>query len=333
MKSACVLGGGTFGTALTSVLSQTAERVQLWAREPELIAPINERHENPIFLPGIPLAPNVHATNSLEEALALAELVVSAAPSQFTRPVMKSATPFLPKHVPIITIAKGIENDTLMTMTEVLEDSLPEDYHPYIAVLSGPSFAKELAQKMPTVVTIASHWEKVALRCQKAFQTEYFRSYTSKDVVGVQLGGSLKNVIAIAAGISDGMGLGHNARAALITRGLAEMSRMALRMGGNPLTLSGLSGMGDLVLTCTGELSRNRTVGIQLGKGRALQEILGEMKQVVEGVKTAKSAKDLSKKIGVEMPICDQIYAILYEGKNPKAAVLELMTRQPKAEI
>jgi glycerol-3-phosphate dehydrogenase (NAD(P)+) len=333
MKSACVLGGGTFGTALTSVLSQTSEHVQLWAREPELIGPINERHENPIFLPGIPLAQNVHATSSMEEALAGAELVVSAAPSQFTRPVMKSATPFLPKHVPIITIAKGIENDTLMTMTEVLEDSLPEDFHPYIAVLSGPSFAKELAQRMPTVVTIASHWEKVALRCQKAFQTEYFRSYTSKDVVGVQLGGSLKNVIAIAAGISDGMGFGHNARAALITRGLAEMSRMALRMGGNPLTLSGLSGMGDLVLTCTGELSRNRTVGIQLGKGRALQEILGEMKQVVEGVKTAKSARDLSKKLGVEMPICDQIYAILYEGKNPKAAVLELMTRQPKAEI
>jgi glycerol-3-phosphate dehydrogenase (NAD(P)+) len=218
-------------------------------------------------------------------------------------------------------------------MTEVLEDALPEPFHPYIAVLSGPSFAKELAMKMPTVVTIASHWDKVALRCQKAFQTDYFRSYTSTDVVGVQYGGALKNVIAIAAGIADGLGFGHNARAAIITRGLAEISRVAVRRGANPLTLSGLSGMGDLVLTCTGELSRNRTVGIALGKGRKLEEILQEMKQVAEGVKTAQAARDLSEKTGVELPICQQVFAITYQGKNPRQATVELMGRQPRAEL
>jgi len=218
-------------------------------------------------------------------------------------------------------------------MTDVLEGCLPDEFHPYLAVLSGPSFAKELAMRLPTAVTVASHWDKVALRVQKAFQTEFLRCYTSNDVVGVQLGGALKNVIAIAAGIGDGLGFGHNARAATITRGLAEITRFAVRMGANPMTLSGLSGMGDLVLTCTGELSRNRRVGIELGKGRTLAQILGEMKQVAEGVKTAQSARDLSKKTGVEMPICDQVCAIIHEGKNPKSAVVELMGRSPKSEL
>jgi glycerol-3-phosphate dehydrogenase (NAD(P)+) len=259
--------------------------------------------------------------------------VVAATPSHATREVMGHALPFLPKGVPIITVAKGIENDTLLTMTEVLEDCLPDAYHPYIAVLSGPSFAKELAQRLPTVVTIASHWDKVGQRCQKAFQTETFRSYTSSDVVGVQYGGALKNVIAIAAGIADGIGMGNNARSALITRGLAEIARIAVSQGANPLTLSGLSGMGDLVLTCTGELSRNRKVGMELGRGRPLAEVLGDMNQVAEGVKTAKSARDLSVRTGVELPICNQVYAIAYEGKSPRAAVVELMTRQPKSEL
>jgi glycerol-3-phosphate dehydrogenase (NAD(P)+) len=246
---------------------------------------------------------------------------------------MKRALPSLPHRVPVVTVSKGIENGTLMTMTELLEDCLPEEYHPYIAVLSGPSFAKELAMRMPTVVTIAAHWEKVAQRCQKALATETFRSYTSKDVVGVQLGGALKNVIAIAAGIADGLGFGHNARAAIITRGLAEITRVAVRLGANPLTLSGLAGMGDLVLTCTGELSRNRRVGMELGKGRALEDVLKDMKQVAEGVKTAISARDLSRKTGVELPICEQVYCITHEGKNPRQAVVELMTRQHKAEL
>jgi glycerol-3-phosphate dehydrogenase (NAD(P)+) len=330
---ASVIGSGSFGTALANVLAVNCEHVGLWGREADLVEAINTRHENPTYLPGIPISPQVRATGSLQEALEGAELVVLATPSHAMREVVAKALPYLPRGAPIVTVAKGIENETLLTMTEVLEDCLPEEHHPYIAVLSGPSFAKELAQRLPTVVTIASHWDKVALRCQKALQTETFRSYTSNDVVGVQYGGALKNVIAIAAGIADGLGMGHNARAALITRGLAEITRLAVRKGGNPLTLSGLSGMGDLVLTCTGELSRNRHVGMELGRGRSLADVLGDMKQVAEGVKTAKSARDLSRKLGVELPICDQVYAIAYEGKSARAAVVELMTRQPKSEL
>lgn len=330
---ATVIGSGSFGTALANVLAANCTEVRLWAREPGLAEAINTTHENPTYMPGIPLAHNMRATASMEEALQGAELVVAATPSHAMRAVMGSAAPFLPRSVPIITVAKGIENDTLLTMTEVLEDCLPEVFHPYLAVLSGPSFAKELVQRLPTVVTIASHWDRVAQRCQKAFRTDYFRSYTSNDVVGVQYGGSLKNVIAIAAGISDGMGLGTNARSALITRGLAEIARIAVSRGANPLTLSGLSGMGDLVLTCTGDLSRNRTVGMALGKGRSLDEVLGDMHQVAEGVKTARSARDLSLRTGVELPICNQVYAIAYEGKSPRAAVVELMTRQLKSEL
>jgi len=217
-------------------------------------------------------------------------------------------------------------------MTEVLEQALPEEMHPYVGVLSGPSFAKEMVLRMPTIVTIAARWEKLAVRAQKIFSCDAFRTYTSTDVVGVQVGGSLKNVIAIAAGIADGLGFGHNARAGIITRGLAEITRVAVRMGANPLTLSGLAGMGDLVLTCTGELSRNRRVGLALGQGKKLDDVLAEMKQVAEGVKTARSARDLSKKTGVELPICDQVYLIAYEGKNPRQAVLDLMTRTPKSE-
>jgi len=330
---AAVIGAGAFGTALTNVLASNCDEVRLWGREAELMESLNVRHENTTYLPGIPLSPKIRGTADFAEALDGAELVVSAAPSQVTREVMARALPHLPKHVPIVTVSKGIENGSLMTMTEVLEDCLPEEFHPYLAVLSGPSFAKELALKMPTMVTIAAHWEKVAIRCQKLLATDTFRSYTSRDVVGVQLGGALKNVIAIAAGMSDGLGFGHNARAGIITRGLAEITRMAVRLGGNPLTLSGLAGMGDLVLTCTGELSRNRTVGFALGQGKALPDILKDMKQVAEGVKTAKSAHDLAIKTGVELPICEQIYCITHEAKSPRKAVVELMGRQQKSEL
>ncbi|HZI12562.1 MAG TPA: NAD(P)H-dependent glycerol-3-phosphate dehydrogenase [Myxococcus sp.] len=329
----CVIGSGSFGTALANVLAVNCDEVRLWGREASVVEGINTRHENSTYLKGIPISERVRATIHLEEALAGAEMVVLATPSHATREVVAKAKPYLPRHVPLITVAKGIENETLLTMTELLEDCLPEEFHPYIAVLSGPSFAKELARRMPTVVTIASHWDKVAVRCQKALQTETFRSYTSTDVVGVQYGGALKNVIAIAAGMADGLGMGHNARAAIITRGLAEITRLAVRKGANPLTLSGLSGMGDLVLTCTGELSRNRHVGMELGKGRKLPDILAEMKEVAEGVKTAKSARDLELKTGVELPICHQVYLIAYEGKNAKSAVVDLMTRQPKSEL
>ncbi|WP_426749344.1 NAD(P)H-dependent glycerol-3-phosphate dehydrogenase [Myxococcus sp. Y35] len=328
-----VIGSGSFGTALANVLAVNCEEVRLWGREPSVVEAINTQHENPAYLKGIPISERVRATNDLQEALAGSELVVLATPSHATREVVAKAKAYLPRHVPIVTVSKGIENETLLTMTELLEDCLPEEFHPYLAVLSGPSFAKELARRMPTVVTIASHWDKVALRCQKALQTETFRSYTSTDVVGVQYGGALKNVIAIAAGMADGLGMGHNARAAIITRGLAEITRLAVRKGANPLTLSGLSGMGDLVLTCTGELSRNRHVGMELGKGRKLPDILADMKEVAEGVKTARSARDLELKTGVELPICHQVYLIAHEGKSARTAVVDLMTRQPKSEL
>ena len=329
---AAVIGLGAFGTALANTLASRCDEVRAWAREQAVVDAINGPRENRTYLPGIPVSPRVRATLSLEEALSGAELVVFATPSHVMRDVVRKALPHLPEHVPLLTVAKGIENETLMTMTQLLEDCLPEQYHPSIAILSGPSFAKEMAAGMPTVVTVASHFEKVAQKVQAALQTESFRTYTSIDVIGVEMGGALKNVIAIAAGMSDGLGFGLNARSALITRGLAEISRIAVRMGANPLTLMGLSGLGDLVLTCTGDLSRNRRVGMELGKGRALEQVLADMTQVAEGVKTARSARDLSRKVGVELPICDQVHAIMYEGKSPRRAVVELMTRAPKRE-
>jgi glycerol-3-phosphate dehydrogenase (NAD(P)+) len=333
MKKATVLGAGSFGTAMAQVLAANFDEVHLWGRDAALLDELNRTHQNRGYLPGLPLSDRIVGTTDLEAAAAGAEVVVVATPSQATRELLGRAGTVLPQHVPIVTVAKGIENGTLCTMTEVLEQSLPESYHPHLAVLSGPSFAKEMVQRLPTVVTVASKFENTARAAQAMFSSEYFRTYSSIDVVGVQVGGALKNVIAIAAGMGDGMGLGHNTRAAIITRGLAEITRIAVKMGGNPLTLSGLAGMGDLVLTCTGELSRNRTVGMELGRGKRLDEILKDMKQVAEGVKTAKSARDLALKVGVELPICEQVYRIAWEGKAPQAAVAELMGRTPKSEL
>ena len=279
------------------------------------------------------LSLKVRGTEHLEEALEGADMVVCAIPSHAARAVIIRAKPHLPRAIPLVSVTKGIENGTLATMTEVMEDCLPEDFHPYFAVLSGPSFAREVALGMPTAVTVASVWDKVAQRAQALFQTENFRVYTSPDVRGVELGGALKNVIAIAAGIADGLGYGDNARAGIITRGLAEMTRMAVRRGANPLTLSGLSGLGDLVLTCTGELSRNRRVGVELGRGRSLESILEANPQVAEGVKTAQSARDLGLRHDVELPICQQVYCITHEGKSARVAVGELMTRAARSEF
>ncbi len=330
---ACVFGAGSFGTAIATVLTARCDDVVLWGRDQAVIDAINTRHENPAYLPGLTLPNQVRGTTSLEEAARGADLIVTATPSHATRELLGKALSLLPKNVPIVTVAKGIENETLLTMSEVLEQCLPKELHDDIAVLSGPSFAKEMVLKLPTVVTLAARTEETAKRAQKFFMSESFRTYTSTDLVGVQVGGALKNVIAIAAGMADGLGFGHNARAAIITRGLAEITRVAVKLGGNPLTLSGLAGMGDLVLTCTGELSRNRRVGIALGQGRKLDEILKEMKQVAEGVKTAKSARDLSRKTQVELPICEQVYLIAFEGKSPREAVGELMGRAPKSEL
>ena len=328
-----VIGAGSWGTALAGLLAGKGFPVQLWVHDPGKAQAIETTRENAVYLPGIRLPPSLHATASLEGALAGAELVLEVVPSHAVRDVMTRAAPLLKAGVPIVAASKGIENGTLLTMTEVLEDVLPTDLHPYLCVLSGPSFAREVGLGLPTAVSVASRWERVAKKVQAAFSTPTFRVYTSLDVMGVELGGAMKNVIALAAGIAEGLGLGSNSRAALITRGLSEISRLAVKKGANPLTVSGLSGMGDLVLTCTGQLSRNRAVGIELGKGRKLDDVLGEMKMVAEGVKNARSTHDLARKLEVDLPICETVYRILYENLSPRAAVSELLGREAKAEL
>jgi glycerol-3-phosphate dehydrogenase (NAD(P)+) len=326
-----VVGAGSWGTALALLLARKGYETVLWAYERECVDGIRQFGENRMFLPGFPFPATLTATNDLAEAVGGADLVVAVSPSHTVRQVMIRAREFLPR-VPIVCASKGIENDTLMTMSEVLEEVLPREYHPHLAYLSGPSFAREVAQEFPTAVTVASRCEETAQRAQEVFTAPYFRVYTSDDVVGVELGGSIKNVMAIGAGVADGLGYGHNTRAALITRGLHEMARLAMRRGAHELTMAGLAGAGDLVLTCTGDLSRNRGVGLRLGRGEKLKTILSEMKMVAEGVKTAKSVHDLARRERVEMPIAEQVYRILYEDKDPREAVFELMGRLPRAE-
>src|SRR5713226_5210252 len=328
-----VIGGGSWGTALASVLGRNGHDTMIWAHDAEVAKALAQKHENPKYLAGLQLSDKVSGTHDLAEALKGAELVVAVSPSHVTRSVMRDALPSMPRATPIVCATKGIENDSLLTMYEVLEEVLPPEIHPYLCCLSGPSFAKETVKRMPTAVVVASPWEKMAQRVQRVFSNDYFRVYTSIDVAGVELGGSLKNVCAIAAGISDGMGFGNNTRAAIMTRGLAELVRLAVKKGANPLTLSGLAGMGDLVLTCTGELSRNRTVGLGLGRGQSLPEVLAGMSQVAEGVRTAKSVHDLSRKTNTEMPLHEAIYKILYENLPPKAALQSLTSRELKSEF
>lgn len=327
-----VIGAGSWGTALSFLLADKGYDVTLWAYEADVVRSINTKHENTTFLPDIALPTNLRASNDLREVCEDKDMIVVVTPSHVTRMVMRQAAPFLPRHVPIVCATKGIENDTFKLVYEILEDVLPIDYHPYLAFISGPTFARELAVRTPTNAVAAAYSEKLAEQVQHIFHHDYFRVYRTMDVVGVELGGSLKNVIAIAAGAASGMGFGHNATAGLITRGLAEMSRLAVAMGANPLTLAGLTGMGDLVLTCTGGLSRNRSVGMKLGQGMTLQEILGDMNMVAEGVKTALSVHGLAQQIGVEMPICEQVYQVLYEGKTAQQALQSLMARELKRE-
>lgn len=322
-----VIGAGSWGTALAFLLADKGEDVTIWAYEPDCADAINEQRQNALYLPGVELPERLRATNDLEEACTGKDLMVLVTPSHVTRHVMTEAAPFMPEHVPIVSATKGIENVTLCTMSEVLQEVLPVRYHPYLAYLSGPSFAAEVVRRHPTVVTIACYSDRLGETLQGIFQHDYFRAYRTMDIEGVEIGGSLKNVLAIACGVSDGMGYGHNSRAALITRGLAEMSRLAVAMGANPLTLSGLAGMGDLVLTCNAELSRNRTVGFRLGQGETIDEILGDMTMVAEGVRTAQSVHDLSVREGVEMPISEQVYQVVHEGKSIRQAMVELMGR------
>ena len=330
--SITVLGAGAFGTALSMMLAGKGFRVRLWAFEEEVAAQINAEHENGMYLRGFRLPATIAASSRLDEALPGAELIVVVTPSHVVRTVMMAAAPYIPPGTSIVCAAKGIESDTCLTMNELLEDVLPALHHPHLAFLSGPSFAREVAQGLPTAVSIAAYMERHAKKVQGLFAAPFFRTYYTNDVVGVEIGGAAKNVIAIAAGISDGLALGLNTRAALITRGLAEITRLGVAKGANPMTLAGLSGMGDLVLTCTGELSRNRTVGVKLGQGMALAEILGDGHAVAEGVKNAASVTQLASRLGVEMPICEQVYQILYEGKPAAQGLIDLMSRGLKRE-
>lgn len=329
-----VVGGGSWGTALAVHLYRRLDaQVVMWCYEDELVAHINDHHLNHLYLPGTPLPPSLRATRDLEEALYGRDLIVLVPPSHVMRQILMEARMFFPYGVPIVSATKGIENETRMLMSEVLEDTLPDHLHPYFCYLSGPSFAREVAEGKPSAVTIASYNLRLAERVQRHFSNETFRVYSSNDVIGVEVGGALKNVIAIASGAVSALELGHNALAGMITRGLAEMTRLAVRLGANPLTLSGLSGMGDLVLTCTGALSRNRTFGYKLGEGKAVAQILGEMKMVAEGVKTSKSVHDLAADLSIEMPISEEVYQTIYEGKDAKQAVRDIMGRALKREM
>lgn len=330
MRSA-VIGGGSWGTALATVLANKGETV-IWAREPDVVESINTNHRNNRYQGEFELPAEVRATLSLEEALDGAELVTLVVPSHVMRDMCKRVGPLLRPGIPIVSASKGIENDSLCTMEEVLNDALPRALRSDVAFLSGPSFAAETIARMVTAVTIAARYHDVATAVQKAFSTGYFRCYTTEDVTGVELGGALKNVIAIAAGAADGIGLGHNTRAALLTRGVAEITRLAVKLGANPLTLSGLAGMGDLVLTCTGNLSRNRHVGYEIGKGRKASDVIGEMSQIAEGVRTARSAYDLSLRESVDMPITAEVFRMVHEDKPAKQAIRDLMSRDLKRE-
>jgi glycerol-3-phosphate dehydrogenase (NAD(P)+) len=327
-----VIGAGSWGTTLADLLAKKGEDVTLWAYEPELAVEMAETGVNTPFLPGIRLSPRLRFTSSLQEAAADRDMLLFVVPSQSLRGVVRSVLPFLPKDAVIVSASKGVELETLKLVSQIYEELLPAELYRNFAALSGPTFAREVAQEMPTAVVAASEEPAVAQRAHKIFTTGYFRVYTNNDVTGVELGGAIKNVIAIAAGISDGLGFGYNTRAALITRGLAEMTRLGLAMGAQRSTFAGLAGMGDLVLTCTGDLSRNRSVGIKLGSGMKLADILAEMRMVAEGVKTTESARNLARRLGVDMPITEKLFQVLYHDKPAREGVIELMTRDLKAE-
>lgn len=327
-----VIGAGSWGTTLGDLLAGKGFAVTLWAYEKDLVERMGRDRENDLYLPGVVLSENLSFTSDLTEAVAGKEVLVLVPPSQVMRQVVSRALPHIAPGTVVVSASKGIENQTLQTMSEVLNDLLAPPLNRLLAFLSGPSFAKEVAAGMPTAVVAAAADPDIARKVQEIFSTEAFRVYTNDDVVGVELGGALKNVIALAAGVSDGLGFGYNTRAALITRGLAEMTRIGVAMGANPTTFAGLAGMGDLVLTCTGDLSRNRTVGMELGRGKKLDEILSGMNMVAEGVKTTLSTFQLAKKLRVEAPIVEQMYLILYEGKEPRRAVADLMLRELKPE-
>jgi glycerol-3-phosphate dehydrogenase (NAD(P)+) len=334
MSEIAVIGAGAWGTALSIVAARRGNhRVRLWAYETEVRESIATQRENSLFLPGQVIPENVSATGDFEEALAGAHIVISVMPSNHCRRLFESMRSWLRPDMLFVSATKGLEEQSLLRMTEVIAQVIGNTFRPRLGALSGPSFAKEVARGDPTAVTIASPDSELTQTVQQELSDPRFRLYTNDDVVGVELGGSLKNVIAIAAGVCDGLGLGHNSVAALITRGLAEITRLGVACGGQRKTMSGLAGLGDLVLTCTGGLSRNRSVGVELGRGRNLTDIIAGMHgMVAEGVLTTNAAVGLAKARGVEIPISEKMHAILHEGKSPSEAIHELMTRSAKSE-
>jgi glycerol-3-phosphate dehydrogenase (NAD(P)+) len=327
-----VLGAGSWGTALANLLAKKGNDVLVWSFEPDVADTINRANENSKYMKGVALDRRVRATTAIEEAVRDMDVVVNVTPAQHVRRVMTQAAPLVRADALIVSASKGIETGTLQTMAEVVQEVVASTAGAHAAFLSGPSFAAEVAREMPTAVAMASHHQASAVRAQELFQSPYFRVYTNPDVIGVELGGSIKNVMAIAAGMTSGLGLGHNTLAALITRGLAEMARLGVALGANPLTFSGLAGMGDLILTCTGDLSRNRGVGVALGQGQKIDEILSGMFMVAEGVETTRGVHALAQKTGIEMPIVAQVHAVLFEGATAREALENLMLREPKPE-
>ncbi|MCS6815958.1 MAG: NAD(P)-dependent glycerol-3-phosphate dehydrogenase [Blastocatellia bacterium] len=328
-----IIGAGSWGTALSILAARRGHIVTLWSHEPEVAAAIRERRENPVYLPGALVPSQVRVTTSLEEALESADVVISAIPSHVCRSIYERMRPWLHPQLIFVSATKGLEVETQMRMSEVLREVLRDQFEPRVVVLSGPSFAQEVARGDPTAVVAASYPLEYSQLVQRLLSGPSFRIYASPDVVGVEIGGAVKNVIAIGAGVVAGLGWGNNSIAALITRGLAEMTRLVVALGGRAETMAGLAGVGDLVLTCTGQLSRNRQVGIELGRGRKLSDILANMRQVAEGVRTTRAVYRLSQRLGVEMPITASIYALLYEGRDPRDVAAALMERPLKREI
>jgi len=332
VKKLAIIGAGSWGTALTIVLGPRFPEIRLWVYEQDLALRMKQCRENDLYLPGHAIPPHVEVTSDLAEAVQGAEIVLSVMPSHLVRGLYEQMLPLLTESMLFVSATKGLENGSLLRTSEVIQKVLETRFAPRIAVISGPTFAKEVARFEPTALVVAASLPDVAESVQAAFSGPSFRLYTSPDPIGVEIGGSIKNVVAIGAGVLHGMGLGYNATAALITRGLAEMTRLAVAMGGRWQTLAGLAGLGDLVLTCTGELSRNRTVGVELAHGRKLEEIVSSMRMVAEGIKTTSAAVDLARCCSVEMPISQQMFRMLHFGVSPRDAIQQLMERSLKGE-
>ena len=328
MKQLAVLGGGSWGTALAMAFASRFENVRQWVYEVDLATRMQQSRENEVFLPGFKLADNIQVYHRLSDTVAGADVVLCVVPSHHLRAICLQVKPYLTQNMLLVSATKGIENVTLLRMSEVIDQVTGYE----AAVLSGPSFAKEVARNEPTACVIASKYPGLARTIQSALATPTFRLYANSDPIGTEIGGAIKNVMAIASGVCHGLGFGSNTMSALITRGLAEMTRLAVSLGGEAQTLSGLSGVGDLVLTTTGGLSRNRSVGIEIAKGRSLDDIIGSMKMVAEGVETTRAGRDLGRKQGIDMPITNMMYSVLFENKPPKRAIAELMERTLKME-